>query len=245
MGGERVIVSPSPLLAAVIQRQFAQSHIETGRMSWPAASVFSIAAWMRQTWRELRSRLGMDVPGLLSPAQELVLWQHAIRETGHSLFDVASTAQGGSPSRTCDRRVGCPCPASSLGQRSGRRNLSSLVDFRPASMPRAELDVRRGSVEDDFGQHTEAGMAEHDCFCRVHGTCAGTANASFATERRKRQRAVYGVRSFSGLRANSELRDARGGIRFCRTVGASAYERDNSDPLPCRHAGPSVPAFGY
>ena len=90
---DAVIVTPSALLASVIQRQFTESHIESGRTSWRPASVLSIGAWLRQTWRESRSRLGTDVPGLLSPAQELVLWQRAIRETETSLFDVAATAQ--------------------------------------------------------------------------------------------------------------------------------------------------------
>ena len=90
---DAVIVTPSALLASVIQRQFTESHIRSGRTSWRPASVLSIGAWLRQTWRESRSRLATDVPGLLSPAQELVLWQRAIRETETSLFDVAATAQ--------------------------------------------------------------------------------------------------------------------------------------------------------
>ena len=115
LGTDVVVVTPSPLLAAVIQRQFAKSHIERGRTSWQPVSVFSIAAWMRQTWRELRSRLGTDIPGLLSPAQELLLWQHAIRESDHSLFDVAATAQSARRVARAIGEWGVPVPHPAWG----------------------------------------------------------------------------------------------------------------------------------
>lgn len=91
--GDAVIVTPSPLLATVIQHQNAESQIAGGNRSWRPAPVLSISAWLRQNWRELRSRLGADIPGLLSPAQELLLWQRAIQESNGALFDVAETAR--------------------------------------------------------------------------------------------------------------------------------------------------------
>src|SRR5579875_2143959 len=86
------IVAPSRLMASFLERQFVRWQLERGKESWKRLQIFSIDAWLAAKWQEARYSDG-DVPALLSPVQESILWQTIVEREHPELFDSASTAQ--------------------------------------------------------------------------------------------------------------------------------------------------------
>ncbi len=86
------IVTPSRLVAAVVNQQLAKAQLDRGLQSWRRAPVHSVNSWLSASWNETRYALA-DVPTLLSSSQEHVLWQQIIEQQHGHLFDVASTAR--------------------------------------------------------------------------------------------------------------------------------------------------------
>lgn len=91
-GKNVTVVAPSRLLAAVAHQQFAIHQLQQLKQSWLRPSVMSMGAWLTRSWQEARySRT--DVPTLLSPSQEHLLWTQIISAEEPDLFDVDATAQ--------------------------------------------------------------------------------------------------------------------------------------------------------
>jgi ATP-dependent helicase/nuclease subunit B len=88
-----VVVTPTPLLASAIHRQYAEHQIARGQRSWSQPSVSSLNAWLQHTWREARACRGEDLPILLSSGQEQLLWEQAISRSGAGVLDVSATAR--------------------------------------------------------------------------------------------------------------------------------------------------------
>ncbi len=86
------IVTASPLLAAVVARQFAETQLRAGISSWERPSIQTIDAWLTACWHEVRYA-SLDIPALLSASQERLLWQSVIREENPDLFDVSAAAR--------------------------------------------------------------------------------------------------------------------------------------------------------
>lgn len=87
-----VIVAPSPLLASVITQQFDRYQLGRGFESWERPAIYSMEAWLVSRWQEARYGRA-DIPTLLSPAQERVLWQRIIEREHPGLFDPYATAR--------------------------------------------------------------------------------------------------------------------------------------------------------
>jgi ATP-dependent helicase/nuclease subunit B len=87
------VVTPSPLLAATILKQYAGRQLACERKSWQQPTVLSLSAWFQQTWALARRREGNRVPVLLTPAQGRLLWQNVIQRSGTKVLDTASTAR--------------------------------------------------------------------------------------------------------------------------------------------------------
>lgn len=86
------IVTPSRLLVNAAVRQFTEHQIASGSQSWQRASIYSVGAWLTACWQQARYS-GSNVPALLSPSQERIVWQSIIEEEQAGLFDIASTAR--------------------------------------------------------------------------------------------------------------------------------------------------------
>lgn len=86
------IVTPSRLLAGVAGQQFVDFQLQRGMESWERPALYHTDAWLMACWQEARFA-GSDIPALLSPAQERVVWQSIIEAEEPDLFDVASTAR--------------------------------------------------------------------------------------------------------------------------------------------------------
>jgi ATP-dependent helicase/nuclease subunit B len=93
MDSGATVVTPSPLLAAAILKQYAGRQLARERKSWQQPAVLSLSAWFQQTWALARRREGSRVPVLLTAAQERLLWQNVIQQSGTKVLDTASTAR--------------------------------------------------------------------------------------------------------------------------------------------------------
>ena len=89
------IVTPSRLLADVAYQQFTLQQLKRGHDSWERPSIMSMGAWLTSAWQDARYRW-TDVPTLLSPSQEHLLWKQIIQRDGGDLFDVDATARAAS-----------------------------------------------------------------------------------------------------------------------------------------------------
>jgi ATP-dependent helicase/nuclease subunit B len=85
------VVTPSRLLAAVARDQFAREQLAAGNQSWIRPNISSVEAWLVGCWNEARYAAA-DVPTLLSPAQEHVLWRQVIEQERAELFDIHAAA---------------------------------------------------------------------------------------------------------------------------------------------------------
>src|ERR1700761_1436023 len=86
------VITSSSLLAAAASRHFADLRLEHGEKSWPRPAIFHVEAWLISCWQEARYTLP-NVPALLSPPQERLLWQQVIEQDHPPLFDIAATAR--------------------------------------------------------------------------------------------------------------------------------------------------------
>jgi ATP-dependent helicase/nuclease subunit B len=88
-----VVVTPTSLLAAAIQRQYAEQQLSAGRRGWLQPGIFSLNAWLQQLWRDARFRGTRELPILLSGAQEQMLWERAIEQSGVRVLARSATAR--------------------------------------------------------------------------------------------------------------------------------------------------------
>ncbi len=86
------MVAPSRLLAAVAYQQFTLQQLSREQESWERPSIISMGAWLTSCWQDARYRC-QDIPALLSPSQEHLLWKQIIRHEKVDLFDVDATAR--------------------------------------------------------------------------------------------------------------------------------------------------------
>jgi len=84
------IVTPSPLLAAVVSQQASAQQLAQGYESWQRTPVYNIDAWLSACWQQ--ARYAAEVPSLLSPSQEQALWQSVIEQEHPQLFDPEAAA---------------------------------------------------------------------------------------------------------------------------------------------------------
>ncbi len=85
------IVTPTPLPARVAGYQFSLEQVRQGRESWERPAIQTMGAWLAARWQEARFS-GPDVPILLSPSQEHLVWRQIIEEHHPELFDISATA---------------------------------------------------------------------------------------------------------------------------------------------------------
>ncbi|MBV9761101.1 MAG: PD-(D/E)XK nuclease family protein [Acidobacteriaceae bacterium] len=86
-----VVVTPSPLLAAVAAEQAAARQMAQGRESWQRMPVYSVDAWLAACWQQ--ARYAAEVGVLLSPAQEQALWHGIVEQEHPHLFDTNAAAR--------------------------------------------------------------------------------------------------------------------------------------------------------
>jgi probable DNA repair protein len=75
-------------LARSLRRAYHQRQRDAGRSAWPSPDVLPWSAWLHRSWADARD-FGAAAGTLLSPAQELALWEQVIEA------DIASGATPG------------------------------------------------------------------------------------------------------------------------------------------------------
>lgn len=88
----RRIVTPDSLHASMRAEAYATAKVTQNALSWARPVIQSIDVWLTSCWQEVRYS-AEEVPLLLSPAQELVLWREVIEAEGDDLLDAGTTAQ--------------------------------------------------------------------------------------------------------------------------------------------------------
>lgn len=85
------IITPSPFLAAVVRHQFVRNQLAKGTQSWNRPTIASVDAWLVSRWSEARYTT-LNIPALLSPSQEHLLWRHVIEHEQSDVFDLDAAA---------------------------------------------------------------------------------------------------------------------------------------------------------
>lgn len=87
-----IVVASTPLLRSVLAQQFAQEKLALGVQTWQRPAILTPETWLASCWQEARLA-GADVPVLLSPVQETLLWESVIAEQNPGLLDLRATAR--------------------------------------------------------------------------------------------------------------------------------------------------------
>lgn len=74
-----VVVTPNRRLAAWLTREHDAAQARAGRRVWPSADCLPLGAWLERTQAELTRGSGRAL--LMTPAQELALWEGIISES--------------------------------------------------------------------------------------------------------------------------------------------------------------------
>ncbi len=89
------VIAPNRRLAHALAREFDLAQAAQGRSSWESADILSFADFVLRCYEELLyADDAAELPVLLSEAQELALWEDAVRASGagEALLALADTA---------------------------------------------------------------------------------------------------------------------------------------------------------
>ena len=74
------VLTPNRRLALHLKREFDALQLAAGSTVWPTSDILPWTAWLERSYEDaLHSEFGGDLPLLLNAAQELALWEEAIR----------------------------------------------------------------------------------------------------------------------------------------------------------------------
>ncbi len=90
-----VVVTPTRRLAAHLKRQYDARQAASGKLAWPSADILPLSGFVERAYGDaLYSDHAATLPIVLSPAQELALWESIIRDSGPggALLSIPETA---------------------------------------------------------------------------------------------------------------------------------------------------------
>src|SRR5256886_13020149 len=74
------VVTPNPRLSRVLTSQFDSFQVAKGLTVWEAPDILPFGAFVERLWEDaLYSELGDKLPVLLTPQQELLLWEQILQ----------------------------------------------------------------------------------------------------------------------------------------------------------------------
>jgi ATP-dependent helicase/nuclease subunit B len=85
-------VAGTPVLASAASEEFATRNLAKSIAAWNRPEILSLDAWLTSCWYAARYS-GAAVPQLLSPAQELLLWERVVDRQAPELFHAGSAAR--------------------------------------------------------------------------------------------------------------------------------------------------------
>ena len=95
LAGGVTVLTPNQRLAQALAREFDTAQAAQGRSTWESADILPFKAFVERCYEDaLYSELGRELPILLTPAQELALWEDIIRrsDAGDALLAIPETA---------------------------------------------------------------------------------------------------------------------------------------------------------
>ena len=87
-----VVLTPNRLFAEVLSAGFTHERLQKKQATWERPVITTVYAWLSSLWQNARYS-GADVPNLLSPTQELVLWCDLFEQRHPKLFDFQGAAR--------------------------------------------------------------------------------------------------------------------------------------------------------
>ncbi len=122
------VVLPNRLLAAVAYRQFTAHQLHASRVSWNRPEILSLSAWTTSEWQDARYG-SRDVPVLLSPAQEHLLWKRIIAAQSPDLYDTDGAAALAARSSATVGQWELPALADAADFGSGARHFQRWLEI--------------------------------------------------------------------------------------------------------------------
>src|SRR3990172_11415587 len=95
LAGGVTVLTPNQRLAQALAREFDAAQAAQGRSAWETADILPYPAFVERCYEDaLYSELASGLPVLLTPAQELALWEDIIRrsDAGAALLAIPETA---------------------------------------------------------------------------------------------------------------------------------------------------------
>lgn len=90
------VITPNRRLAIALKREFDGVQVGRGNTVWGSADILPFPAFIERLYEDaLYSGQAPELPTLLTPAQEQVLWEHAISrsDTGAALLSIGAAAR--------------------------------------------------------------------------------------------------------------------------------------------------------
>lgn len=84
------VVTANNRLARILHEAYDQAQLRAGRGAWPSADILPWQAWLVRCWTELSQASPLNLPLLLSEAQEQFLWQRLIAEASGDALTLIS-----------------------------------------------------------------------------------------------------------------------------------------------------------
>lgn len=88
------LITGNSRLARFILAEFDKKMLLRGLQAWQTPDVLSVKAWLRRVWEEIVLAGSLSgSPQLLSPVQELHLWEFIVKNHSHALLRTQATAR--------------------------------------------------------------------------------------------------------------------------------------------------------
>jgi probable DNA repair protein len=88
------VLTPNLRLSVVLQKQYQEHQVASGKTCWPTAAIIEISTWLQKTWRDYTAAHIERYPLILTANQEHILWEEILRESSESaLLQLSNTAE--------------------------------------------------------------------------------------------------------------------------------------------------------
>lgn len=90
-----ITLTPNRRLSASLIKQFTQEAIASQKKCWETPVILPFSSWLENLWREYTLSKFEKFPRVLTPAQELIVWENLILQSSASsnLMQIAETAE--------------------------------------------------------------------------------------------------------------------------------------------------------
>jgi ATP-dependent helicase/nuclease subunit B len=89
------VLTPNQRLAATLTKQYQQEQLQQGHSCWHTPDILPIFSWVMRTWEQSLAQHPDNFPLILTPNQELILWEEIITQSpeSESLLKVSDLAK--------------------------------------------------------------------------------------------------------------------------------------------------------